>query len=317
MGNRAAESILHGIVAAIVVIVLLRVQRIRVPDTRLRFWLLATGLPLAVTPLYWWLAPWRHGERFRDDWSLFSASHLAPYTFHGVALASAVALLLALAGTALLLRDVLPFVLDLARGRAAKRAVLEPTVSLVSAAARAAAALGIAVPRLTVLPSKHPILICRGLRRPSIVVSDGLCRMLTPDELQASIAHEMAHAKHRDPVLGWGLMVMRALSFFNPAVQLTARAAALEVERRADQAAARIVGGADSVVQSLRKLSGIDGVGPFPTEARTWHGFRLAAIEARCQALLHEERTAGEAQPAWILPATAIGLGVILFLTVA
>jgi Zn-dependent protease with chaperone function len=317
MGNQAAESILHGIVAAIVVMVLMRAQRIRVPDTRLRFWLLATGLPLSATPLYWWLAPWRHSERFRDDWSLFSASHLAPYTFHGVALSSTVALLLALAGTLLYLRDLVPFALDFLRGRATRRAVIEPPTILVSATSRAAAALGIAVPRLTVLPSKHPILICRGLRRPNIVVSSGLCQMLAPDELQASIAHEMAHAKHRDPVLGWGLMVMRGLAFFNPAVQLAARAAALEVERRADQAAARIVGSADAVVQSLRKLSGSDGARLFPSEARTWHGFRLAAIEVRCQALLHEQGTAGEVQPAWILPATAIGLGVILFMTVA
>jgi Zn-dependent protease with chaperone function len=317
MGSRAAESILHGIVTAIAVMVLLRAQRIRAPDTRLRFWLLATGLPLSATPLCWWLAPWRHGERFRDEWSLFSASHLAPYTFHGVALSGAVALLLALAGTLLFLRDAIPFALDLVRGRSARLAVIEPPIALVSAASRAAAALGIAVPRLTVLPSKHPILICRGLRRPNIVVSIGLCQMLAPDELQASIAHETVHAKHRDPVLGWGLMVMRGLAFFNPALQLAARAAALELERRADQAAARIVGSADAVVQSLRKLSGFDGARPFPSEARTWHGFRLAAIEGRCQALLHEQQPASEVRPAWLLPATAIGLGVILFLTVA
>ncbi len=317
MGNRAAECILHGIVAAIVVMVLLRAQRIRAPDTRLRFWLLAAGLPLTATPLYWWLAPWRQGEHFRDDWSLFSASHLSPLAFHGVALSSAVWLLLALAGAALFLRDAIPFALDLVHGRVARHALSEAPVSVIGAANRAAAALGIAVPRLTVLPSQHPILMCRGLCRPVIVVSIGLGQMLAPEELEAGMAHEMAHAKHRDPVLGWGLMAMRGLCFFNPAVQLAARAAALEIERRADQAAARIAASPDAVVQSLRKLSGMDGARPFPLEARTWQGFRLAAIEARCQALLHEERVPSDAQPAWILPATAIGLGVILFLTVA
>jgi Zn-dependent protease with chaperone function len=287
MGRRAAECILHGIVAASVVMMLLRAQRIRAPQARLRFWLLAMGLPLAGTPLLWLLAPWRLGERFRDEWALFSASHLSPWAWHGVELATAAAWLLALAGAALFLRDVIPFALDFARGRGTPRTATAPSPALTAAMERSAAALGIALPRLTVLlPSKHPILICRGLRKPIIVASTGLCEMLAPDELEAAIAHEMAHAKHRDPVLGWGLMLVRGLCFFNPAVQLAARAAVAEIERRADQSAARVVGSAEAVVASLRKLSGSAGI-PAHT-ARTWHGFRLAAIEERCQALLRE-----------------------------
>jgi Zn-dependent protease with chaperone function len=312
MGRRAAETILHGIVAALVVMVLLRAGRIRAPEIRLRFWLLAMGLPLGGTPLFWLLAPWRLGERFRDDWALFSASHLSPWAFHGVELARASALLLALAGAALFLRDVIPFVLDFPRGRVKDQAVTAPPPALLSASERAATALGITVPRLAVVTSKHSILICRGLRRPIIVASTGLCEMLTPDELEAAVAHEMTHAKHRDPTLGWGLMLVRAFCFFNPAVQLAARAAVAEIEARADQSAAHIVGSTEAVARSLRKLSGIDSA-PAP---RTWHGFRLAAIEERCQALLGKGRVAAAPSP-WILPATAIGLGVILFLTVA
>jgi Zn-dependent protease with chaperone function len=312
MGRRAAETILHGIVAALVVMVLLRAGRIRAPETRLRFWLLAMGLPLGGTPLFWLLAPWRLGERFRDDWALFSASHLSPWAWHGVEMARAMTWLLASAGAALFLRDVIPFVLDFSRGRTTHQAVTTPPPALASAAQRAATALGITLPRLAVLTSKHPILICRGLRRPIIVASTGLCELLAPDELGAAVAHEMAHAKHWDPALGWGLMLARGLCFFNPAVQLAARAAVAEIEARADQSAARIVGSAQAVTSSLHKLSGIDSA-PAP---RTWHGFRLAAIEERCQALLDPGRVAAAPSP-WILPATAIGLGVILFLTVA
>jgi Zn-dependent protease with chaperone function len=258
------------------------------------------------------LAPWRTGERFRDEWALFSASHLSPWAFHGVEMATATAWLLACAGAALFLRDVIPFVLDFSRGRTTHQAVTTTPPALASAAQRAAAALGVAVPRLVVLTSQHPILICRGLRRSFIVASTGLCATLAPDELEAAVAHEMAHAKHRDPALGWGLMLVRGLCFFNPAVQLVARAAVAEIEARADHSAARIVGSTKAVARSLRKLSGIDSA----RTPRTWHGFRLAAIEERCQALLDEGRAAAVPSP-WILPTTAIGLGVILFLTVA
>jgi Zn-dependent protease with chaperone function len=315
MARRAAESILHGIVAAFVVMMLLRAQCIRSPEARLRLWLLALGLPLAGTPLLWWFAPWRQGERFRDDWALFSASHFSPWAWRGVELASAAAWLWALVGTALFLRDVIPFVLDFLRGRATRQAATTPAPALTRAVVRAAAALGTAVPRLTVVVSKHPILICRGLRKPFIVASTGLCEMVTPDELEASIAHEMAHAKRRDPALGWGLMLVRGLCFFNPAVQLAARAAVVEIERRADQSAARMVGSTAAVVRSLRRLSGIDSS---PThKAPTWRGFRLAAIEGRCQALLRDEQQAPAGLARWILPTTAFGLGVILLFTVA
>jgi Zn-dependent protease with chaperone function len=313
MGRRAAETLLHGIVAALVVAVLLRAGRIRAPEIRLRFWLLAMGLPVGGTPLFWLLAPWRIGERFRDDWALFSASHLSPWAFHGVKVASAVAPFLALAGAALFLRDGIPFVLDFGRGRATHQAVAAPSLALTGAANRAAAAVGIAVPRLTVLASKHPILTCRGLGSPFIVASTGLCDVLAPDELEAAIAHEMVHAAHRDPALGWGLMLVRGLCFFNPAVQLAARAAVAEIERRADQSAARLVGSREAVVRSLRKLSGGDGA---PAQ-RMWHGFRLAAIEERCQALLREHPTTPAVPSPCILATTAIGLGVILFLSVA
>ena len=87
----------------------------------------------------------------------------------------------------------------------------------------------------------------------------------------------------------------------------------VEIERRADQSAAHMVGTTEAVVASLRKLSGTVSA-PAP---RTWHGFRLAAIEERCQALLREWPTAPARLSPWILPSTAIGLGVILFLTVA
>jgi Zn-dependent protease with chaperone function len=315
MARRAAECILHGIVAASVVMMLLRAQRIRTPQARLRFWLLALGLPLAATPLLWMLAPWRLGERFRDEWALFSASHLSPWAWRGVGLATAAAWLLAVAGAVLFLRDVIPFALDFARGRSTQRTATAPSPALRAAMERSAAALGIALPRLVVLLSQHPILICRGVRKPIIVASTGLCEMLTPDELEAAIAHEMAHAKHRDPVLGWGLMLVRGLCFFSPAVQLAARAAVAEIERRADHSAARVVGSAEAVVASLRKLSSSARIPAY--SARTWHGFRLAAIEERCQALLSAWPASSTRLSPWILPTTAIGLGVILFLTVA
>jgi Zn-dependent protease with chaperone function len=315
MGRAAAESILHGLVAALTIVAILGAGRIRDPQSRLHFWWLALACPVLLTPGYRWLVPARLDEGFRDGWALFSGDRLAPFAWHGIDVGTAGALGLAVAGLLLYLRDLLPFLLELRRSRVRNRVPATVPELLAQAGAKAAAVLHTPVPRLRVFASPHPILSCRGLRRPLIVASTALLERLTLDELDAAITHEVAHAKHRDPALGWGLMLVRGLFCFNPAVQLCARAAAHELERRADQTAAMAVGGPEPVARSLRKLAGEQGDATRESRLPAWHGFRLAAIAERCQALLDRQPTAPA--PRFILAATAIGLGVILFLTVA
>lgn len=71
MARFAAESILHGLVAALAIWAMLGFGRIRSPPTRFRCWLLAISLPALFTPLLAVLASGRLGEGFRDKWSLF------------------------------------------------------------------------------------------------------------------------------------------------------------------------------------------------------------------------------------------------------
>ena len=159
----------------------------------------------------------------------------APLAWHGVNAGVVFALALALTGSLLYLRDLLPFAFDMGHARGGKREMAPVPEEMTRSVADAAAALGTSPPRLTIIASKHPVLVCRGLRRPVIVTSTGLVEMLAPDELDAAIAHEVCHAKWRDPLAGWVLMVVRAIFFFNPSVQLCARAVAHEIERRADR----------------------------------------------------------------------------------
>jgi Zn-dependent protease with chaperone function len=315
MGSRAAETILHGTVATLVVMVLLRTQRIRAPQARLRYWLLALACPALLTPLFWLLAPGRSTEGFRDEWSLLSGSHFSALSCYGIRLGRVVGIIMALAGIGLFLRDFVPLALDLATGRAGALDSVAPPDVMSQAVAHTAAALAIAPPRLVVRATKHPVLFCRGMRRPTIVASTGLFEMLCSDELEASIAHEMAHLEQRDAVLGWSLLFLRAMFFFNPTVQLVARAAALQAERRADLGAARITGSAEPMVRSLRKMASFHGTST--PSIPSWLGFRLAGIEERCQALLADVSRDPDRTPSWVLPATVLGLGMILFLTVA
>jgi Zn-dependent protease with chaperone function len=315
MGRLAAESILHGLIAAPAVVAILAAGGIRSAKTRLRFWLLAIACPVAFTPLIAALAPARLDDAFRDQWSLLSGSHFAFLRWRETKLSTLGAFALAAIGSLLYLRDLLPFLLDLVRSRKRGQPLAAVPDALARSVSMAAAALRTTEPKLHVLASPYPILICRGWRKPHIVTSTGLLASLSTDELDAAIAHEVAHARRRDPAFGWVLMLVRGLFLFNPFVQLCARATAHEIECRADDDAAATSGGPEPVVRSLRKLAGGRRADAPDQGPRLLHGFRLAAVEARCRSLLDARRA--RPTPRWALPATALGLGVILFFTVA
>ncbi len=59
---------------------------------------------------------------------------------------------------------------------------------------------GIPMPKLYVIPEEQPNAFATG-RNPenaAVAVTEGLMRLLPPDELRGVIAHEIAHIKHRD-----------------------------------------------------------------------------------------------------------------------
>jgi Zn-dependent protease with chaperone function len=317
MRTLAAETILHGIVAAVATLMFLRLRPVHVAKIRLRFWLLALACPVVLTPVCSLLAPFRRGETFRDERAIFSGSHFANVQWQGIHPGAALLVALALMGTALFLRDLIPFAWDVMRGRANRNEVGATPKALVVAVERAAAALGVSAPRLLVEVTRQPILICRGLRRPTIVASTGLVEWLAPDELEAAVAHEMNHVARRDPALGWGLMLARGLFFFNPAIQLIARAAVQEIERRADAAAVHSLGNPRPLVRGLQKIIGVSRTNPNQLGASGWQDLHLHAIERRCR-VLFDERAESPGTPArWGFVALAVGLGVILFFTVA
>jgi hypothetical protein len=151
------------------------------------------------------------------------------------------------------------------------------------------------------------------------VVSPRTLERLGPEELDSAIAHELAHAKHRDPAWGYLLIAARALLFFNPAAQWIARALVDDIERRADQAAVRVFGHAEGLVRAMTLLFEAGHPPPLDGDAsfeRVFWRIRREGVERRCARLRQAvERPPVAGGPA-LLAMAALGVLALAFFVV-
>jgi len=178
-----------------------------------------------------------------------------------------------------------------------------------------AARFSVAAPATGLVPDDEAAyLYCRGFLRPAVDVSTGALAALSPEELDAALAHEVAHVAGRHLVLGWGLIGLRSLLFFNPVAQIVGRTAVLEMERAADAAAAAVTGRPGSVGSALAKL----GVMADDDGINLPGGLRFSVVKAR---LLRLAEAAGDAEPDGLdglrLSLAGVGIALLMFFVVA
>ena len=118
-------------------------------------------------------------------------------------------------------------------------------------------------------------------------------------------------------------MAARTLQFFNPVVQIMARQAVQDLERRADIAVTER-GRARGLADAVRRLSLAEHVHSdlaLPVDGGQPAGRLLAsahrrAVDARCELLLEGTLPARQPFRTWRLGLTASALAVLLFLVV-
>jgi BlaR1 peptidase M56 len=287
------QSILHAIIAAVIIEALMRAWRVERVGPRLALRLLALAFPLVVLPLFLLLAPFRADERFARE-AIFVGWRWDALSVLGVGLARLAVYLLGSLGGVLFLLDFLPSIADGLRGSRHRQGPFLDVEGIEAEVRDLSERLGIRMPPVVVVGDDSAILHCEGILRSRLVVSSAALEALDADERRAAFAHELAHAAYRDPVFGWVLAVVRALMFFNPAVQIEARAVVGELERRADERSAALVGDRLALAGGLVKLFRVghrlpDGAGPelgWPVVPGLVRRARASAIERRCRRLV-------------------------------
>lgn len=288
-GEFAGQAIMHAVVAALVVEAVVRLWRVASPDLRLAFRLLALAFPLLVLPAFFFLAPARREEWFREEWALFTGSRWGEVTVWGVEVDVPGLALLSAAGLALFMKDLLPFLAERLRDRDLGTGPCSDELgAIVSEVNEVAGRMGVAPPSVFFHDGPAPLLLCAGIRRPALVLSRGTIERLDGRERLAALGHEVAHLARRDPLIGWILMAARAVMFFNPAAQVIARAAVQEMEWRADDLAVQTFRDPVALASALVKLSrsGTAEGGSARLLAAYSGRARAVAIEKRCRRLL-------------------------------
>lgn len=179
--------------------------------------------------------------------------------------------------------------------------------------ARLAARTGLPMPRVYVIPQASPNAFATGRDRQhaAVAATEGILRVLTEEELEGVIAHELAHVKHRDILIGSVaatiaaaiMMTSRFAMFFgggrhddregsNPvallatiilapvAAMLIQAAISRSREYQADSGAAAITGNPYALASALRKIEAAAHRVPLDANPATAHMFIVKPFSA-------------------------------------
>ncbi|MBW1741297.1 MAG: zinc metalloprotease HtpX [Deltaproteobacteria bacterium] len=178
---------------------------------------------------------------------------------------------------------------------------------------------GLPMPKVCIMPSESPNAFATG-RNPQhavVAVTQGILRLLNEDELKGVIAHELAHVKHRDILIGsiaatlagaimmianmarWaalfggfggrdeddgdgGMIGLIAMSILAPiAAMLIQMAISRSREYAADAAGASFAGSPYGLASALQKISSASRQIPMKAEPATAHMFIMSPLSGR------------------------------------
>lgn len=133
--------------------------------------------------------------------------------------------------------------------RSGKRADRRLQVSI----ARLAARLGIAPPPVLVCPYDRPLALACGLRRSVVLLSTWMLEHLDREELEAVLAHEVAHVARRDSLAVWLALILRDACWYLPTVWAAYRQLQHEKELACDELAVALTGRPLALASALVK----------------------------------------------------------------
>jgi Zn-dependent protease with chaperone function len=260
-GLYVTQAFFHSLVASAVVEIALKSWDIRSPSARQRFNLVAIASPILLFPVYQLANSARGSLSFRLE-ALFDSSRWLGITLPGqVTLGAGLLVVFLFTSLVFLVQELIPIVRHAIFSR--KPAEGGSATSGGDMTLRMALdQLPGAKPETHVLDDEDLVIFSTTGKRGRIYVSSGLLEVLSVEQLQAALAHEIAHVvRSRRPFLITAFL-LRSLMFFNPIVLLGFRRAVQEDEKICDEMAVALTKKPLVLADTLRKLYIDDEGGP-------------------------------------------------------
>ncbi len=250
-GMYITQSIMHSLVAVVIIRSMIHIWDIRDPVIRQRFFYLALILPLFSFPVYQMINPARHLIRFRLT-SLFDSNILITMDLFGMVPMSIIFFLLILISSLIFLfQELIPIVKHLMnRGNAE---VQEGNSDYDLVISKALENLSGEKPKVIVLDEEDHIIYSTTDKNPAVYFSEGLLRELNDDQIRAAIIHEIAHIERSRTPLLIVLYLMRMLMMYNPIVLLAFRKLVREEEKVCDDISVSMTDNAGALADVLKQ----------------------------------------------------------------
>lgn len=251
-GRYLVESVWHSLTAAIIVEIALRAWGIHQPAAQQRLRTLVILLPALAFPAYQLVDPERGTMSSRLHALLNTDGWLYLELVRGVPLYAFVFVILAFTVAIFFVQELLPIMRTL-RGSAAPRFERQTTDgdNLVNEVLRDIPGKK---PNVALLDIDEPLIFSATGAGATIYVSRGLQALLGPDELQAAVAHELAHIRRSQSSLLVALFILRMIMFFNPVTLVAFRKIVHAEEDICDDVAVSWTGNPEALAAALQRL---------------------------------------------------------------
>ena len=280
-GSYVTQAFFHSVVAGAVAEFALKSWKIRSPSIRQKFLLLAVVFPIFSFPLYRLADPGRSSVYFRLG-ALFDSSRWVSIELPGsIPLGAVLILVFFMTSLVFFFQELFPVLKHaLASGKSAPGEIREGEDPAI---AQALESLPVEKPEIFVLEDEDPMIFSSTGRKGSVYLTSGLLGLLTVEQLQAALAHEISHvARSRRPYMVV-VFLLRILMFFNPIVLLEFRRSVQDDEKICDEMAASLTGKPLVLAETLRRLylsqevqaTDDPGRGPSVTEKMEEYSHRL------------------------------------------
>ena len=292
------QTVFHSLVIALVIEGVMGLWRVREPSSQVRFRFLALLLPVVFFPLYSLAYPQRLGMDFHKGVALIDSDQwlglgLASGLGGGVTIGHLFWAVLVLTTLLFAIKEGIPSL----RYYLWSRPVLPPIGRGQFPkldAALAGLALATSYPGPTVLLSPEDSPVVHSLGHQAIVVSASAIEMLDREELEAVLAHELAHLKEQDSLLTKASLAFRFFMFYNPVAFLVFRRIVSDREKICDDMAVSFTGKrlalASGLLKVFRRGTASSAPAAMPAEKREWPLPRISALESQACSELVKER---------------------------